>query len=140
MTHLITRNSVVALLGTPHAIEGSLNDPVEREVFGNRYNEKWTYQDLRGDPSGVPNRIIYWLRYDFATTMVRADDSEEWRGDTTLIEAANAINARLNSVDDHHPAYPKNDRYRPVSTPQDWRDLGGYVQDETTGKRVGEER
>ena len=135
----ITRNSVVFLLGTPHAVEGSLNDPVEREEFGIRYNEKWSYQDLGDDRAGVANRVIYWHRYDFVATMVRADDKEEWRPDTKLIEAANAAKARLSTVDDHHLAHPTNGRYRAVSNPQDWRDLGGYVQDETTGRRIGKE-
>jgi hypothetical protein len=139
MTGPVTRNSVVSLLGTPHAVEGSLNDPVEREEFGIRYNEKWTYEDLGNDPAGVPHRVIYWHRYDFIATMARASDNEEWRPDTKLIEAARAVNARLRMVDDHHPAYANNGRYREVSKPQDWRDLGGYIQDEVTGRRIGEE-
>lgn len=137
MTGPVTRNSVVSLLGTPHSIEGSLNDPVEREEFGIHYNEKWTYQDLGDDPAGVPSRVIYWHRYDFVATMVRGSDKEEWRRDTKLIEASSAVNARVSTVDDHHPAYPTNGRYRPVSKPEDWRDLGGYLQDEATGRRIG---
>ena len=132
----VTRNSVVSLLGTPHATEGSLNDPVEREEFGNHYNERWTYQDLANDPTGVQHRVIYWHRYDFVATMVRANDNEEWRPDTKLVEAAGAVNARLGTVDDHHPPYANNGRYRPVSKPDDWQDLGGYVQDEATGRRI----
>jgi hypothetical protein len=132
----VTRNRVVSLLSTPHAVEGSLNDPVEHEEFGIHYNEKWTYDDLRNDPAGVPNRVIYWHRYDFVATMVRANDNEEWRPDTQLIEAANAVKERLGMVDDHHSAYPTNGRYRPVSKPQDWRDLGGYVQDQITGLKI----
>jgi hypothetical protein len=137
MTGPVTRNSVVSLLGTPHEVEGSLNDPVEREEPGIHFNEKWIYQDLGNDPAGVPNRVIYWHRYDFVATMVRANDSEDWRPDTKLIEAAKTANARLAMVSDHHPAYPVNSRYRPVSKPQDWRDLGGYMQDEATGRRIG---
>jgi hypothetical protein len=136
MTGPVTRNSVVSLLGTPHAVEGSLNDPVEREEFGIRYNEKWTYEDLGKDPAGFPHRVIYWHRYDFIATMARASDNEEWRPDTKLIEAARAVNARLRMVDDHHPAYPVNGRYRQVSQLGDARDLGGYVQDEATGRRI----
>jgi hypothetical protein len=137
MSAPVTRNSVVSLLGTPHEIEGSLNDPVEREIFGLGYNEKWIYQGLNNDPAGVPNRAVYWHRYDFVTTMVRGDDEESWRSDTSLIEAANAVNARLSTVDDRHSAYPTSGRYRPVSKPQDSRDLGGYLQDEITGRRIG---
>jgi hypothetical protein len=130
---------VVSLLGTPQRIEGSLNDPVEREELGIRYNEKWIYEDLAHDPAGVSNRIIYWHRYDFIATMVRANESGEWRPDTALIEAAKAAEPRLAAVDSHHTALPGNDRYRPVSKPQDWRDLGGYMQDEATGERIGKD-
>jgi hypothetical protein len=132
----VTRNSVVSLLGTPHVVEGSLNDPVEREEFGIRYNEKWLYRDQGEDPAGAPNRLIYWHRYDFVATLVRADDQEQWRSDTKLFEAAKSVNARLSTIDDHHPSYPVNSSYRPVSKPEDWRDLGGYVQDEATGRRI----
>jgi hypothetical protein len=133
----VTRNSVVSLLGTPHTVEGSLNDPVEREELGIRYNEVWTYEGLGNDPASLPNRIIYWHRYDFVATMVRANEDEPWRPDTKLVEAASAIPQRLATIDDHHhPAYPANDRYRPVSKTQDWRDLGGYVQVEATGRRI----
>ena len=136
MTAPVTRNSVVRLLGTPHAIEGSLNDPVEREEFGIRYNEKWSYEGLGDDPAAVPNRVIYWHRYDFIGTLVRANDREQWSHDAKLIEAADTIKARLSAIDDHHRAYPANGRYRPVSKPEDWRDLGGYIQDER-GRRIG---
>ncbi len=136
----VTRNSVVSLLGTPHEVEGSLNDPVEREESGIHYNEKWTYHDLGNDPAGVPNRIIYWHRYDFVATMVRANDNEEWRPDTRLIEAAQQTAARLAKIDDHHSAHPADSRYREVSRPADSHDLGGYIQDEATGRRIGEER
>ena len=132
----VTRNGVVSLMGTPHMVEGSLNDPVEREELGIHYNEKWTYEDLANDPAGVPNRIIYWHRYDFVATMVRASESEAWRPDTKLAEAAIVIPQRLATVDDHHPTYPANGRYRPVSKTQDSRDLGGYTQDEATGQRI----
>jgi hypothetical protein len=136
----VTRNSIVSLLGTPHAVEGSLNDPVEREEFGFHFNEKWTYQDLADDPAGARYRVIYWHRYDFSATMVRTNQDEEWRPDTKLIEAAGVVKARLRTVDDHHSAYPTNGRYRPASKPDDWRDLGGYVQDEATGRPIDKER
>ena len=138
-TKPITRNSVVALLGTPHSVEGSLNNPVEREELGFLYNEKWTYQNLGDDPADVPDRAIYWHRYDFVATLVRGNDKEEWRPDTKLVDAARAIKSRLSTVADRHSAYPINNHYRPVSKPQDWRDLGGYLQDEATGRRIGKE-
>jgi hypothetical protein len=140
MTGPITRNSVVSLLGTPQRTEGSLNDPVEREEFGIHYNEKWIYEHLRDDPAGVPERAIYWHRYDFIKTMVRRDGGAEWRPDETLQEAAKAAEARLPPLDDHHAAYPGNGRYRQVSQLSDPRDLGGYVQDEATGTRLSEKK
>ncbi len=127
----VTRNSIVALLGTPHAVEGSLNDPVEREEFGIRYNEKWLYEGLSNDPAGASSRSVYWHRYDFIATMVRNNADEQWRPDSQLLEAAKAIDARTMVVDDHHLPHPVTGRYHSVSTPQDWRDLGGYVQDES---------
>jgi len=139
MAKPVTRNAVVQLLGTPHATEGSLNDPVERQELSIHYNEKWTYENLPDDPAGVPNRVIYWHRYDFVATLVRANDTENWRLDTKLSEAANAATQRLARIDDRHHPYADNGRYRPVSQPQDWLDLGGYLQDET-GHRIGKER
>jgi hypothetical protein len=136
MTGPVSRNSVVSLLGTPQKIEGSLNDPVEREEAGIHYNEKWIYEDLHDDPAGVPDRVIYWHRYDFVATMVRASETEPWRPDTALLEAAKAADPRLATVEDHHPAYSGNRRYREVSRPRGAGDLGGYVQDEATGRPV----
>jgi hypothetical protein len=136
MTGLVSRNSVVSLLGTPQKVEGSLNDPVEQEEAGIHYNEKWIYEDLHGDPAGVPYRAIYWHRYDFVATMVRASETEAWRPDTTFLEAAKAADPRRATVDDRHSAYSANRRYREVSRPQGARDLGGYVQDEATGTPV----
>jgi hypothetical protein len=138
MTGPITRNSVVFLLGTPQHTDGSLNDPVEREEFGFHYNEKWLYEDLQSDPAGVPERVVYWHRYDFVATMVRESGSTEWLADHTLEEAAKNTRGRLPSIEDHQPAYPDNGRYRQVSRLSDSRDLGGYVQDEA-GNRIGDE-
>jgi hypothetical protein len=136
MSPSVSRNSVVSLLGTPQAVEGSLNDPVEREEFEIHYNEKWTYNNLASDPACVQHRVIYWHRYDFVATMIRANDDEHWRWDTKLIDAAQAVDARRERAHDHHPASPNNGRYRQVSQTENWRDLGGYVQDETTGRRI----
>jgi hypothetical protein len=139
MTGPVARNSVVALLGTPDHYEGSLNDPVEREEFGVHYNEKWTYQHLVNDPSGASQRAIYWHRYDFIATMVRSDDSSEWRADTSLIEAGKDAANRLSKITDRHQAYSNSGRYRQVSTVRDARDLGGYVQEAGTWVVIGEE-
>jgi len=136
MSPLVSRNSVVSLLGTPQAVEGSLNDPVEREEFDIHYNEKWIYEDLAEDPAGALYRAIYWHRYDFVGTVIRNNENEQWHADTKLVEAANTVHARRDMVHDHHRASPVNGRYRQVSQPEDWHDLGGYVQDEVTGRRI----
>jgi hypothetical protein len=136
MTGPVSRNSVVFLLGTPQKVEGSLNDPVEWEEAGIHYNEKWIYSNLHDDPAGVPHRAIYWYRYDFVATVVRATEAEAWRPDTTLLEAAKTADPRLATVADHHSTYAGNTRYREVSRTRDSDDLGGYIQDEATGRPV----
>jgi hypothetical protein len=80
--------------------------------------------------------VIYWHRYDFVETMVRASEAEQWRPDTRLLEAAKTADPRLATVADHHSAHSKNGRYREVSRPRGSDDLGGYVQDEATGRPV----
>jgi hypothetical protein len=128
MSAPISRNSLVAILGTPDRTDGSLNDPVERDEHGIHFNEKWTFDQLKSDPAGVPMRIVYWHRYDFAGTMVRATADEDWRHDTTLLEALKSESDRRAPIDDHHLPEKPATRYRPVSQPSDDRDLGGYVQ------------
>ena len=91
MSGHLTRNAVVAFLGTPDRTEGTLNDPVEREEHEIKFNEKWIYENLTSDPARVPMRIVYWHRYDFMGTMVRANAAEEWRHDTTLAVVAPGI-------------------------------------------------
>jgi hypothetical protein len=134
----VTRNQVVRLLGTPDRVEGGLNDPTEREEFGIRYNEKWIYDHLHSDPADVANRIIYWQRYGFIATTVRADETHEWRADTTLIRAANKSSS-LDPRSAHYNTTHYRGRYRPVSTVSDPLDLGGYVQSASTGRPVVEE-
>ena len=66
MTGTITRNQVVQCWGTPHTTVGSVNEPRETEEHGHRFNEKWVYR-LTPVAAEDPNeRIVYWLRYDFA--------------------------------------------------------------------------
>jgi hypothetical protein len=130
MSDHLTRNAVVAFLGTPDRTEGTLNDPVEREEYGIRFNEKWAYEHLTSDPAGVPMRTFYWHRYDFVGTMVRANADEEWRHDTKLAEALKDADRRLPPLDDRHHPYKPTSRYRSVSQPHDAHDLGGYVQNE----------
>jgi len=84
MSDELRRNAVVALLGTPDRTEGSLNDPRLYDENGLHFNEKWLYSHLTGDPAGVPMRIVYWWRYDFVGTVVRAAEGESWRPDSRL--------------------------------------------------------
>ncbi len=127
MSSRVTRNTVVAILGTPDRTAGSLNSPVELEEFGNTYNEKWTYEHLVSDPAGVPQRAIYWHRYDFVTTMVRGSASEEWRPDSTLAEAVAPKDDRLSPLDNRHAAITPSGLYQPASEVKDSTDLGGYI-------------
>jgi hypothetical protein len=128
MNGRITRNSVVALLGSPEGSEGSLNDPVEREEHGIKFNEKWIYEHLRSDPAGVPMRSVYWHRYDFVGTMVRESQDPDWRTDTALADTLKDTEGRLHSLDDQHRPLEGNRRYLPASEVKDALDLGGYIQ------------
>lgn len=127
MTNQMSRNAVVALLGTPSRTDGSLNEPREREEDGYRFNEKWIYEHLASDPAGVSERIIYWKRYDFVATMVRASAGEPWRPDDKLAAALAEQPSRLAEIDPAHnaPITPKV-RYLPVSEFSGAPDLGGY--------------
>jgi hypothetical protein len=127
MNARLHRNAVVALLGTPDRTEGSLNSPVELEEQGIVYNEKWTYSHLVIDPAGVPMRAIYWHRYDFKATLVRATAAEEWRSDSTLAAKLTGAPDRLAPLDDHHASVTPSGLYRPASEVQDATDLGGYI-------------
>jgi hypothetical protein len=128
MSAPVTRNAVVARLGTPDHIEGSLNNPEEMEEQGIRYNEKWIYSHLQDDPAGAAERIVYWHRYDFVATLVRAARDAPWTADTQLIESLRADSGRLATVQDHHAALAGNRNYRPVSRVRDSGDLGGYIE------------
>ncbi len=127
MSTRVTRNPVVALLGTPDHTVGSLNSPVELEEFGILYNEKWTYEHLVDDPAGVPHRAIYWHRYDFVATMIRADANDEWRLDTKLDEAVAPANDRLPPLEDCQQPIKPSGLYAAVSEVKDSTDLGGYI-------------
>jgi len=121
---------VVARLGTPDRTEGSLNDPREHEENGFRFNEKWIYAHLSDDPARVPMRTIYWMRYDFLGTVVRASESEPWRVDTKLAEAlAVEEPSRLPPLDpSHNPPITPTAEYHPVSEFKGPPDLGGHIQ------------
>jgi hypothetical protein len=127
MSTRVTHNTVVAMLGTPDRTAGSLNNPVELEEFGFRYNEKWIYEHLVSDPAGVPQRAIYWMRYDFVATMVRLNATDEWRPDTNLAEAVAAQDPRRPPLDDHHQPIKPSGLYAPASEVKDSSDLGGYI-------------
>lgn len=128
MSDRLTRNLVVARLGTPDQTEGSLNDPVEREEYGIHYNEKWIYSHSHDDPSGAAQRTIYWHRYDFTGTLVRTAGDAEWRPDTALARSAQGGADRLALVDSHHAALAGNANYHPASEVRDALDLGGYIE------------
>src|SRR5579863_9446917 len=127
MSTRVTRNTVVATLGTPDRTAGILNSPVQLEEFGIHYNEKWTYEHLVSDPADVPHRVIYWQRYDFISTMVRGGANDEWRPDTKLAEAVAPENDRLPPLDDHHQSVEPSGLYAPASEVKDSSDLGGYI-------------
>jgi hypothetical protein len=127
MSARITRNTVVALLGTPDRTVGSLNSPVELEEFGHTHNEKWIFEHLISDPAGVPQRAIYWHRYDFVATMVRGSADEEWRSDIALADAVAAKEDRLPPLDNRHEAIEPSGLYHSASEVKDSTDLGGYI-------------
>ena len=126
-----SRNVVVGRLGTPDRTEGSVNNPVVQEEDGIRFNEKWIYEHLVDDPSGMPQRAIYWHRYDLIATHVRANANEPWRDDQKLSEESGGANPRLMAIDPaHNPPIQPSNRHRPVSDFKDKIGLGGYVQSE----------
>ena len=131
MSAKVSRNAVVARLGTPNRTEGSLNDPREKEEHGFIFNEKWIYEHLPRDPAGVPIRTIYWWRYDFTGTVVRATDAEPWRADTTLVDALAGAVSRMD-VDKlaPHPAITPATEYHPASEFKGTPDLGGHREDD----------
>jgi hypothetical protein len=136
MSTRVTRNTVVAMLGTPDRTAGSLNSPVELEEFGIHYNEKWTYEHLVSDPAGVPQRAIYWHRYDFVSTMVRGNADEEWRADTKLAEAVAPEDDRLSPIGDHHQPNTPTGLYAGASDVKDSTDLGGYIMGQTARRAM----
>lgn len=127
MSSRVTRNTVVAMLGTPDRTAGSLNSPVELQEFGHIHNEKWIYEHLASDPAGVPYRAIYWHRYDFVATMVRGSATEDWRPDVKLAEAVAGENDRLQPIGDHHQPIASSGLYEGASEVKDATDLGGYI-------------
>ncbi|MBF6568138.1 MAG: hypothetical protein IVW54_04590 [Candidatus Binataceae bacterium] len=129
MSQIPRRNAIVALLGTPERTEGSLNDPRLYDENGYRFNEKWIYRDLTEDPAGLPLRIIYWWRYDFIGTVVRATEQDSWRPDQKLLEVVTKKFDRLSVLDpaQNPPVTPSNN-HRPASTPDSESDLGGHPE------------
>ena len=78
MPGLIHRNVVVKFFGQPHATEGSVNEPREREEHGLKFNEKWTYKQPPRDPAEAAERVIYWRRYDYVGSVVRKTTDGDW--------------------------------------------------------------
>ncbi len=74
-------------------------------------------------------RSVYWHRYDFVGTVVRASESEPWRPDTKLAEALAAEESnRLPPLDpSHNPSVTPSNEYRPVSEFKGKPDLGGHM-------------
>jgi hypothetical protein len=130
MSERLTRNAIVARLGTPDKTEGNLNSPVELEEYGIRFNEKWIYDHLGNDPSGLSMRLIYWHRYDFTGTLVRKSAEAEWLVDTTLNAAVKGSDDRLALVESRHESLTGNRNYRAASEVHDAQDLGGYIEGE----------
>ncbi len=127
MSEPIRRNTIVALLGTPDRTEGSLNDPRLYDENGMRFNEKWIYSHLTADPAGVPMRTIYWWRYDFVGTVVRAGADEAWRPDARLAEAVAKADTRLVPLDpSRNPPLTPSNQHRPASECSGASDLGGH--------------
>ncbi len=133
MKQSVSRNQIVALLGTPDRTAGSLNSPIELEENGIPFNEKWIYEHLVDDPAGAPMRVIYWHRYDLTGTMVRGGADEAWRNDAKLAEAVAARSSRLARIEDRHEAGKSTNQYRPVSETSGPADLGGYIMGQKPG-------
>jgi hypothetical protein len=126
------KNVIALFLGTPDLTEGSVNNPVVLEENGVHYNEKWVYEHLTEDPSGMPHRVIYWHRYDFVATFVRGDSDEEWQPDSTLATDLAKRDPRLAPLDrEVNPPIVPRSRYRAVSEVKGPKDLGGYIQKRT---------
>ena len=83
----IHRNVVVKFFGQPHATEGSVNEPREREEHGLKFNEKWTYKQPPRDPGEAAERVIYWRRYDYVGSVMRKTKDAEWVRDDGLPQA-----------------------------------------------------
>ena len=65
----LRRNDVVRIFGTPDETVGSVNEPRLRSEHGLSYNEKWTYNRPRHEPSRPRARVIYWSRYDLVASL-----------------------------------------------------------------------
>ena len=127
----ISRNVVVARLATPDKTAGSVNNPVVREEDGIRFNDKWLYEHLVDDPSGMAQRVFYWMRYDLIATKVRANSSDVWRDDKTMIDELSGKSSRLAPHDPNaNPAIEPSNQHRPVSDFKGELGLGGYLQSE----------
>lgn len=133
MKQSVSRNQIVALLGSPDRTVGSLNSPIELEENGIPFNEKWIYEHLVDDPAGAPMRAVYWHRYDLTGTVVRNGADEDWRSDAKLAEALAARSSRLARIENRHEPVKSTNQYRPVSETAGPNDLGGYIMGQKPG-------
>lgn len=133
----VVRNVVVARLGTPDKTTGSVNNPIVFEEDGLRFNEKWVYLHLVDDPSGMPERVIYWHRYDLIATRVRENHGAQWRDDSTLVNELGNVSPRLSPQDPaNNPPLTPRDPYRAVSEFKGKPGLGLYVQSEEELRKI----
>jgi hypothetical protein len=100
----VHRNLVVKFFGTPHATEGSLNEPREREEHGMRFNEKWAYNHPLNDPAQAHERFIYWRRYDYVGSVIRREAHTNFVRDDALPETLQRDAATLEASTDTHIA------------------------------------
>jgi hypothetical protein len=83
----VSRNAIVRFFGQPQRCDGSVNEPRTAVENGLRFNERWTYRHLRSDPAGAVERRIYWHRYDYVGSTVRASEEAPWERDDSLPDA-----------------------------------------------------
>ncbi len=129
MSKQIHRNQVVGLLGTPDRTEGSLNDPREQHEDSIIYNEKWIFEHLENDPAGAWQRIVYWHRYDFVATLIRASPQKQWQRDEQFAQLLLSTDSLVSEpyLAPNPPITPTH-RYHAVSDFDGPADLGGRIE------------
>jgi hypothetical protein len=129
MSNQIHRNQVVKILGTPDRTEGSLNDPREQREGSIVYNEKWIYEHRENDPAGAGQRAVFWHRYDFVATLIRAGAQEQWRHDEAFPKLLLQEDPRVSEPDLRpNPPITPTRPYQAVSDFKGAPDLGGHIE------------